>query len=179
MTLSGESEGHVSYKHFWGDMTMKIEILTVPYDSGYKNIRMGKGPSYLVENGLVEQIEKKGHKVFLDSIENNSDFTPEISNSFSLNELLSKRVRQCVLQNRFPLVLSGNCNSCVGIIAGLGSDVGVIWLDNHADMNTPETTTSGFLDGMGLAMILGLCWSGMCEAIEGFAPIEEVELLFI
>ncbi|QQE78918.1 arginase family protein [Alicyclobacillus sp. SO9] len=151
---------------------MEVEILTVPYDSGYKNIRMGRGPSYLVENGLVEQIKNRGHRVFFDSIENDSDFTPEISNSFRLNELLSERVRQCVLQKRFPFILSGNCNSCVGIIAGLGSEIGIIWLDNHADMNTPETTTSGFLDGMGLAMSLGLCWRSMCTAIEGFAPIE-------
>jgi arginase family enzyme len=59
-------------------------------------------------------------------------------------------------------VLSGNCNTAVGTISGLGtSDLGVVWFDAHADFNAPETTTTGFTDGIGLAVAVGHCWKAM------------------
>ena len=43
------------------------------------------------------------------------------------------------------MVLSGNCNSCLGTIAGINSaQLGVVWFDAHGEFNTPETTQSGF-----------------------------------
>ena len=70
---------------------------------------------------------------------------------------------------RFPVVLAGNCNSYVGTLAGLETDrAGVSWFDAHGDFNTPETTTTGFLDGMGLAMASGRCWKAMPETIAWF-----------
>jgi Arginase/agmatinase/formimionoglutamate hydrolase, arginase family len=54
-------------------------------------------------------------------------------------------------QGDFPSSFQGNCLAAVGVIAGLGPGTGVIWIDAHGDFNTPQTTTSGFLDGMTLA----------------------------
>ena len=45
------------------------------------------------------------------------------------------------------------------------------WFDAHGDCNTPETTTTGFLDGMGLAMSTGLCWRHLAAAVPGFQPV--------
>src|SRR5262249_60621897 len=45
------------------------------------------------------------------------------------------------------------------------------WFDAHGDCNTPETTTSGFLDGMGLAMTMGLCWHHLGATVPGFQPV--------
>jgi arginase len=82
-------------------------------------------------------------------------------------------VRTARAADRFPIVLSGNCLSAVGVIAGLGAPTGVMWIDAHGDFNTPQTTTSGFLDGMTLATATGRCWSELTHSIEGFQPVPD------
>jgi arginase len=64
-------------------------------------------------------------------------------------------------------VLSGNCNTAaIGAIAGAGpEDLGIVWFDAHGEFNTPETTTTGFIDGMGLAIAVGAAggrWQRAC-----------------
>jgi arginase len=59
---------------------------------------------------------------------------------------------------RRPLLLSGDCLTAVGILAGVQRrhpDVAIVWLDAHGDFNTPQITTSGYLAGMSLAMLTG------------------------
>jgi arginase len=58
-------------------------------------------------------------------------------------------------------VIAGDCNMTVAVAAGLGPGgrTGVVWLDAHGDLNTPETDASGHLDGQGLAMLAGRCWA--------------------
>ena len=66
-----------------------------------------------------------------------------------------------------PVVLSGDCTTSLGVLAGLqraGRDPGVVWFDAHADFNTPDTTTTGFTDGMGLAIAVGHCWKAWSKA---------------
>jgi arginase len=83
-------------------------------------------------------------------------------------------------KGRFPVVLAGNCNSCLGTIAGIGEkQLGVVWLDAHGDFNTPETTLSGFFDGMGVAMAAGRCWQALLGTIPGFRAIAEVNIVHI
>lgn len=52
-----------------------------------------------------------------------------------------------------------------------------MWLDAHGDFNTPETTRSGFLDGMALAMLTGRCWRGLAATIPGFHPVADENVL--
>jgi arginase len=60
-------------------------------------------------------------------------------------------------------------------VAGVGSGrrIGVLWLDAHADFTTPDTTTSGFLDGMGLSVLTGRCWRGPAAAVPGHRPVPD------
>lgn len=55
----------------------------------------------------------------------------------------------------------------------------MLWLDAHGDFNTPETTLTGFLDGMGLAMAAGKCWKPLLETIPGFSPIAGTNIVHI
>ena len=48
----------------------------------------------------------------------------------------------------------------------------LFWFDAHGDLNTPETTTSGFMDGMGLAVATGLGWQRLAASVPGFQPVE-------
>src|SRR5215208_4203564 len=151
---------------------MDVQILQVPYDSAHRDLRMGSGPLHFTRNGLGQLLKGYGHDVYLDSIESDSSFQAEIKTAFELCRLLAQRVRLACTSNRFPMVLSGNCNSCLGTIAGVGAEgLGIIWFDGHGDFNTPETTISGFLDGMGLATAVGLCWKALASSIQGFNPV--------
>jgi len=57
--------------------------------------------------------------------------------------------------------------------------LGVIWFDAHGDFNTPETTSSGFLDGMGLAVAAGPCWKRLALSIPNFSPIAGTNILHV
>jgi arginase len=57
-------------------------------------------------------------------------------------------------------------------VAGVGADnVGVIWLDAHSDLETPETTPSGFYDGQALSTLTGRCWRQITETAPHFSPV--------
>ena len=159
---------------------MKIQIIQVPYDSGHRNLRQGSGPAHFINQNLVGMLEADGHQVRTTCIDAKSEFTVEIGTAFELNRLLSAEVNAAVGNGLFPLVLAGNCNNCLGTIAGINSTKqGVVWFDAHGEFNTPETTRSGFLDGMPLAMATGRCWQAMLETIPGFVPVEDANIILI
>jgi arginase len=55
----------------------------------------------------------------------------------------------------------------------------VFWFDAHADFNTPDTTISGFLDGMALATVTGRCWPKLASTVRGFRPVHEDAVVLI
>ncbi len=153
---------------------MQIRLLLVPYDSGQRNVRMGAGPEHLRASGLIEHLTTAGHEVDLEVIEPASiNWRAEVQTSFELMRAIAEHVRSARAAGRFPLVLSGNCLAAVGVIAGLGPGTGVLWVDAHGDFNTPQTTMSGFLDGMTLATATGRCWSELAHSIDGFEPVAD------
>ncbi len=153
---------------------MEIRLLLVPYDSGQRNVRMGAGPEHLRAAGLEKHLAAQGHQVDSEVIEPASrNWRAEVQTSFELMRAVAKHVRAARTAKRFPLVLSGNCLAAVGVIAGLGAGTGVVWIDAHGDFNTPQTTTSGFLDGMTLATATGQCWGELANSIEGFQPVPD------
>ena len=159
---------------------MNIQIIVIPYDSGHKGIRTGRGPEHFLQHGVNQILRDDGHQVKSYRIKSKTSFTTEIGTTFELNRLLAKQVNSAISRKMFPLVLAGNCNSCLGTLAGIGPDrLGIVWFDAHGDFNTPETTISGFFDGMGLAMATGRCWRSLLGTIPGFNPIPEANVLHI
>jgi len=155
---------------------MQVELLLVPYDSARRGERLGAGPEHLIAGGLGAELARAGHPVVRTVlVEPPPGWVAEIRTAFGLMSALAVEVRAARAAGHFPLVLAGNCNTCVGTVAGLagGGRTGVMWFDAHGDFNTPQTTTSGFLDGMGLAMLTGHCWDAMARAVPGFIPVPE------
>jgi arginase len=151
---------------------MKVQILLVPYDSGHRGLRMGSGPEHFVKNGLVQVLQSVGHEVSVQTVEAESGFRSEVKTQFELYRSLAQRVSEAKRNGEFPLILSGNCGATLGAIAAAGTDhPGVVWFDTHGEFNTPETTASGFLDGMGLAIATGRCWQKLAASIPNFRPI--------
>ena len=103
----------------------------------------------------------------------------ELRTTFQLHHRVAGEVRAAIAGGRAPFVISGNCNMTVAVTAGLGAGgrTGVVWLDAHGDLNTPETDASGFLDGQGLAMLTGRCWTTHTASLEGFAPVPDHRVL--
>ena len=155
-----------------GDAAPEVELVVVPYDTARRGWRSGAGPEHLLGAGLVAHLTDMGHRVRIRVIEPDPTLPlAEIATAFELMRRVSAAVRTAHEAGRFPLVLGGNCNLAVGTLSGLSpACAATFWFDAHGDCNTPETTTSGFLDGTGLATALGLCWRGLAATVPGHRP---------
>lgn len=159
---------------------MNIQIIQVPYDSGHRSQRSGRGPEHVVSSGLVQALQQDGHEVAVELIESQTEFRAEVQTQFELYRTLAVHVARARQAGSFPLVLSGNCGATLGVIANPNNRrQGIVWFDAHGEFNTPETTTSGFLDGMGLAIATGRCWTRLAASIPGFRPIPPSSILLI
>ena len=89
-----------------------------------------------------------------------------------MNRQLAETIRAVMRRGAMPLVLTGSCNSCMGVIGAFDHTAcGVVWLDAHADFNTPDSTRSGFFAGMSAAIITGHCYRDYLHIdFDGFAP---------
>jgi arginase len=107
------------------------------------------------------------------NIEDNPKYLPEM---LAACEAMSEIVRQILQAGEFPVILGGDHSIAMGTFSGIssffrdeGKEVGLIWFDAHADMNTPETSPSGNLHGMPLSTILGRGEESLVN-LGGFAP---------
>jgi arginase len=93
--------------------------------------------------------------------------------------LLHQAVADAVARAGRPLLLSGDCPTALGAVAGLQRryrDVAVVWLDAHGDFNTPAITISGYLGGMPLAMLTGRAPELFCDAL-GLRPVADANVV--
>jgi arginase len=158
---------------------MRISLVTAPYHLGHEGVSVGAGPDRLLDEGAVEALEDAGHEVDVVRVVPQADSTNEIGAAFEIVRRVSEAVSRAVEEGAFPLVLSGNCLSSIGIVAGLGRDVGIVWLDAHADFNTPESSLSGFADGMGLAVLTGSSWNTLRETVPGYRIVPEENAVLV
>lgn len=150
---------------------MSIDLIVVPQDSARGAARMGAGPDALLSAGLPDRLARHGHGCKIVRIDASGTFHTEIATAFDLQRGVRREVERSRGAGHLPVVLSGNCNTgVVGALAAQDSeDVGLFWFDAHSDAETPETSTSGFLDGMGLAMALGCCFKPMLATVGNFS----------
>lgn len=139
---------------------------------------MGAGPLRLVgDPSISDELRAQGWDLQLETIETPDPNDPEIVRIAEGDRRLARRVRAAHEGGAFPLVLAGNCNSCLGTVAGLGP-VGVVWFDAHADFDTPDRSL-GFFDGMGLAILTGNGWELLRQTIPGFMPVDERDVVLV
>ena len=140
---------------------------------------MGAGPSRLAA-GAVQRLRAQGHLVEERRVEL-TGWQAELQSAFDLHREVAS-LTAARGKGQLPVLLAGNCNTSLGILAGAaepGCRQGLIWLDAHGDFNTPETDTTGFLDGQGLAMAVGRCWQAALAEVPGFEPIPEHRVLLL
>lgn len=164
-----------------GGGTVQNVFILVPYQQCDEGVGNGKGPLRLA--AALRQPGAPGydprHRFARVRVPAASDAGDnELEMMTALNTALATEVRAAAGAGRLPFALSGHCYTCLGVLAGLPPDVGLVWIDAHGDFNTPQTTPSGYLDGMGLAIATGRCHAGIRRQI-GMAPIPETHVLHI
>ena len=157
-----------------------ILLIDVPYDCGQFGARMGAGPAYLIDRGLPESLRAAGCVVRRASVRLPDAFHTEWRALSVMQEQIAVLVRQTHASGERALILSGNCApAALGVLsAGTATTTAVLWLDAHADFNIPETSPSGFLDGMALAIALGHCWRA-CAPMFQTNPVPEEHVIQI
>ncbi|KAF7544365.1 hypothetical protein G7Z17_g10017 [Cylindrodendrum hubeiense] len=157
-----------------------ITVISSPYHVGIKDVAVGAGPTTLIKAGLVTALRDQGFKVSVVELEPVDEYEGEIGRLFELLRRTSKTVTQAVDAGSFPIILSGNCSTAVGVAAGLSGSSELIrqktipscvWFDAHDDYNTPDILSSGYLDSMPVAMLEGVGWKNLLSSIPGFQPM--------
>jgi arginase len=160
-------------------MSFPVHLIALPYDSGRRGERMGAGPAVL-SRVLEPRVRDAGHPVHRVTIEAPAhSWRAENGTAFDLARGVATAVQDARDAGAFPLVLSGNCGpAAIGCVATEGNPA-VFWFDAHGDFNTPDTTISGFLDGMALATVTGRCWTQLAHAVPGFHPVREDAVVLV
>ncbi|HXT50986.1 MAG TPA: arginase family protein [Thermoanaerobaculia bacterium] len=158
---------------------MRISLIEVPYDCGRFGERMGSGPLELSAT-LPPALASAGHDVEVRRVRLPDRFFHEVAAVVALQHEVRREVAAAREAGRLPVVLSGNCGyAALGAAAALPPRVGVLWLDAHADFNTPESSPSGFFDGTCLATLAGRAWAGVSRRFDGFTPVAEERVVLL
>jgi len=152
---------------------MRIRLIDVPMDFGANRRGVDMGPSALRQAGikatlsdLGHQVEEEKRSVRVPIADHSDEGDPRVKFLDPIVEgctALAGLVEEAAGDGAFPLVMGGDHSIAVGTLAGLanhhqrhGQSWGVVWIDAHADFNTPETSPSGNIHGMSLAASAGL-----------------------
>jgi arginase len=136
-----------------------VTLIEAPYHLGVEGLAAGAGPRRLLDAGADNALGRRGRPAQVQHVRMWDARSRDLDAVVDVNRLIARAVREAVEQESLPVVLAGNCNSCLGTLAGLGGGegTGVVWFDAHGDFNTPSTSPSGLLEGMSLAAAVGLC----------------------
>lgn len=160
---------------------MRVDVVTVPYRYDEQEEGLGAGPGALVSAGLTGQLRAKGVDVGeqfdarLDPGQRERGRT-----ALNIGRLGAETARLVAEVRRLgngALVLAGDDTASIGVVSGLqqahgaGASIGIVWVDAHGDFNTPETSYSGILAGMPVAILAGLAGPVWREAAGLAAPI--------
>ncbi|KAI8374403.1 arginase [Radiomyces spectabilis] len=147
----------------------KVSIIGVPFNGGQPHTGVEEGPLRLVEFGLANQLEEMGWQVDYEANEHISDMRPEDDPVVmklkqpkyvsSVTQTVAKQIHDRAKEKKFVLTLGGDHSVALATVSGVFSqypDACLIWVDAHADVNTPGTTDSGNIHGCPLSFLLGI-----------------------
>lgn len=160
---------------------MRVNFISIPYDLGKYDRGMGRGPGRILGTGIAHQLRESGYVVDERTIIfPEQEMLTDSQITFKLNSMLARAVAETINAGSFPIILAGNCITAAGALAGIhDKQTGVLWLDAHADFNTPETTRSGYLDGMALSIVCGNCWKSLSAADPMYHAIPEDHVVLL
>ncbi len=165
--------------------TKHIRIIGVPLDLGQSRRGVDMGPSAMRVAGLEAKLEALGYDVEdggnvpVAMLETEAEGDPHAKYLTEITETCSAQaelVIQTLEAGKIPLTLGGDHSIAAGTVSGVAEfyrrkhqRIGLLWIDAHSDINTPETSPSGNVHGMPLGAIMGLFQSPLSE-LYGFSP---------
>jgi arginase len=163
----------------------KIKVIGVPLDLGAARRGVDMGPSAVRVAGLEARLEALGHEVrdggnisvavaeTKSSGDHRSRYLKEITETC---QRTAEMVEKALTDGMTPVILGGDHSVAAGSVSGVADfyrqqnqNIGLIWIDAHADMNTPATSPSGNVHGMPLAALVGLGPEPLTNLL-GFSP---------
>jgi arginase len=152
---------------------VRVALVKMPY-VGERNVPdTSRGPDYLEEGGIRKLLEQQGAQVKPPDTVALTAAEEKAYASWNHLALASGDMAKLVAEERregyLPIGLLANCNGLLGMLSGLQHSepsgkplrVGMVFIDAHGDFNTPETTLSGMLGGMPVAIAAGQCLTRM------------------
>ncbi len=170
-------------------MTIKsqtLHLIGVPMDLGAGRRGVDMGPSAIRIAGVSKALRALGHKVIDEGdlhVPSPEVRDPKDTHARYLQEILqtceelSTKVQETLANGEVPVILGGDHSIAIGSVSGVAAHyrktqqqkIGVIWIDAHADMNTPDSSPTGNIHGMPLATLLGIGAEPLVN-IDGFQP---------
>jgi len=146
---------------------VRVDVIKQPYGGARNVAEISMNPDYIHASGLERLIEEWGGELIrpIQDVRLNAEQEKQYGewNRMALaNSNMAKLVREGRSDNVLTIGLEANCNVLLGMLAGLKYDddgnkqrVGLVFIDAHGDFNVPETTLSGMLGGMPVAIAAG------------------------
>ena len=147
---------------------LPLDLIAVPWDVERGDTGAARAPGELAARGFPARLRAAGREVRERTVHPAREGSPKAERVAEIGQGIARAVALARTEGRFPLVLSGGCLAAVGVLAGLqrlGGDPGVVWVDAHGDFNTPESSLSGYWDGMALAAVCGVSLADLRDAI--------------
>jgi arginase len=164
--------GHTTRASFTSVTPRQIRVIGVPLDLGQSRRGVDMGPSAVRVAGLEARLEAIGHKVedagniVVAIPEQKKEGAPSAKYLKEITATCTKAaelVLKTLEAGKVPMVLGGDHSIAAGTVSGVAEfyrrqeqKIGLIWIDAHTDMNTPDSSPSGNVHGMPLAAIMGL-----------------------
>jgi arginase len=170
---------------------LRIALIKQPYHGGRNLAELSRNPDYLEEGGVAGLLAGAGHRVApVQTVELTQEEAREYGEWHRMglaNGHLATLVTRAVEEGVMPVGLLGNCNALMGMLGGFqhaGSAdeplrIGLVWVDAHGDFNTPETTLSGMLGGMPVAVSAGLALDRLRQESHLDPPILTEDILMV
>lgn len=165
----------------------RLELITVPYRYDVREQGLGAGPGALLRAGLVERLRGSGCEILgPEEAALPSEERAEGRIAVNIGRLgahTAALVGHARAAGNGALVLAGDDTVGIGVVSGVqqadgaGTAIGVVWLDAHGDFNTPETSFSGILAGMPVAILAGLAGPLWREAAQLAVPVPTDRIL--
>jgi arginase len=150
-----------------------LAVIAWPFEHGSPGVGMGAGAALLAgDAALHEGLSAAGWAPTVQQILAADPSAGEVARIFDLLRAQEAAVRAAQWREAFPLVLAGGCISATGTVAGCGAQ-GAVWLDAHADLDTPDDNVSGSMDVMALSILCGTAWPAQRATIPNAVAIGE------
>ena len=167
-------------------------IIGTPLDLGAEELGVDKGPQALRNRNLVQKLQESGLAVTdggdievskRATLETGDPKTPYISEIARVCEEVAKQTEEAIRADTKPVVLGGdhsvNLGAFSGAVAATNESIGLIYIDAHGDINTPESSLSHNIHGMHLASLMGFGTDTMTKLYTPGVKLPKENLLHV